>query len=178
MAALLGVITFGTIPGILIGVTLSLVLLIARVSYPDIPVLGKKPNRDVYQSLAEHPDSETYPGLAIIRFDGPLYFATINSLSDRVKILTTDVEPPVKWLIFDMEAINFVDLEGADMLKAIIEKIKKKDIEFHLARVRQPVLAFLKEADLSELLSDENVHADVDGAVTAFKKRTQHPDAA
>ncbi|MCK4268307.1 MAG: sulfate permease [Actinomycetia bacterium] len=178
MAALLGVVTFGTIPGILIGVTLSLLLLIARVSYPDIPVLGKKPERDVYQSVDEHPDSETYPGLAIIRFDGPLYFATINALSDRVKKLTTGVEPLVKWLVFDMEAVNFVDLEGADMLKAIIEKMKKEGIEFHLARVRQPVLDFLKEADLSELLGDENVHADVEGAVAAFKKRTQHPDAA
>ncbi len=178
MAALLGVLTFGTIPGILIGVTLSLLLLIARVSYPDIPVLGKKPDRDVYQSLVDHSDSKTYPGLIIFRFDGPLYFATINALSDRIKKLTTGVEPPVKWLIFDMESISFIDLEGADMLKAIIEKMKKGGIELHLARVRQPVIDFLKQADLSKLLGDENVHVDVSGAVTAFKQRSRRPDAA
>jgi len=92
--ALLGVLTFGTLKGVLIGLLLSLIVLIARSSGPDIPVLGRWPGTKVFHRLIENPDSETYPGLVIIRFDGPLYFATANALRDKVReVTTTDVTP-------------------------------------------------------------------------------------
>jgi len=89
--ALLGVLTFGTLQGVLMGLLLSLLVLIARSSKPDIPVLGRWPGTEVFHSLDENPDSETYPGLVIIRFDGALYFATANGLRDKVREVATDV---------------------------------------------------------------------------------------
>ena len=43
IVALLGVLTFGTLQGVLTGLMLSLLVLIARSSRPDIPVLGRWP---------------------------------------------------------------------------------------------------------------------------------------
>ena len=85
MAALLGVLTFGTLNVVLIGLLLSLLVLIARSSRPDIPVLGRWPGTRVFHRLSENPDSEIYPGLVIIRFEGPLYFANANGLRDKVR---------------------------------------------------------------------------------------------
>ena len=60
--ALLGVLTFGTLQGVLIGLVLSLLVLVARSSKPDIPVLGRWPGTEVFHCLEENPESETYPG--------------------------------------------------------------------------------------------------------------------
>ena len=111
--ALLGVLTFGTLQGVIIGLLLSLLVLIARSSRPDIPLLGRWPGTEVFHRLDQNPDSETYPGLVIIRFDGPLFFATANALRDKIReVTTTDVTPPVTRVLIDMEGVNYLDLEG------------------------------------------------------------------
>jgi high affinity sulfate transporter 1 len=122
--ALLGVLTFGTLQGVLIGLFLSLLVFIARSSKPDIPVLGRWPGTEVFHRLSENPDSETYPGLVIIRFDGPLYFATAHALRDKIREVTTGVVPPVTKVLIDMEGINYLDLEGSDMLNEITRDMK------------------------------------------------------
>jgi len=109
----LGVLTFGTLQGVIIGLLLSLLVLIARSSRPDIPLLGRWPGTEVFHRLDQNPDSETYPGLVIIRFDGPLFFATANALRDKIReVMTTDVTPPVTRVLIDMEGVNYLDLEG------------------------------------------------------------------
>jgi len=79
MAALLGVLTFGTLEGVFIGVLLSLLWLIWRSSHPTIPVLGRMPDGKAYHNIENYPNAVTQPGVVIIRFDGPLFFATANS---------------------------------------------------------------------------------------------------
>lgn len=80
--------TIGTLPGVFIGIALSLLWLIWRSSHPTIPVLGKMPNQEAYYSIDNHPEATTYPGVVVIRFDGPLFFATARSLRERVRELS------------------------------------------------------------------------------------------
>ena len=115
---------------------MSLLVLIARSSKPDIPVLGRWPGTEVFHRLNENSDSETYPGLVIIRFDGPLFFATANALRDKVREVTTDVTPPVTMLLIDMEGVNYIDLEGSDMLNEITKDMRAVGVAIHLARVK------------------------------------------
>jgi MFS superfamily sulfate permease-like transporter len=79
-------------------------------------VLGKKPEHEVYHDIRDYPDYETYPGLAVIRFDGTLYFATATALRERIRELIVDVDPPVKDIVIDMGSVSFTDIEGVDML--------------------------------------------------------------
>ncbi len=64
VAAMVGILFFGIIPGIVIGVALSLLLLIARASTPGIRVLGRRPGSDAYLDLSRHDDLETTAGAA------------------------------------------------------------------------------------------------------------------
>lgn len=54
------------------GLLMSLAVLVAKPSQPEVTVLGRLPGTRVFHRLESNPDSETYPGLAIICFDGPL----------------------------------------------------------------------------------------------------------
>jgi anti-anti-sigma factor len=172
--ALLGVLTFGTLKGVLIGLFLSLIVLIARSSNPDIPVLGRWPGTKVFHRLSENPDSETYPGLVIIRFDGPLYFATANALRDKIReVTTTDVTPPVTMVLIDMEGVNYLDLEGSDMLNEITRDMKGVGIEIHLARVKNEVMELLEKDGVDQIMGREHIHNKVLEAVQLFTQQQE-----
>ena len=45
------------------------------------------PAPQVFRDLDENPDDETFPGIAVLRLDGGLFFATAEALEDRVREL-------------------------------------------------------------------------------------------
>jgi high affinity sulfate transporter 1 len=169
--ALLGVLTFGTLKGVLIGLVLSLLVLIGRSSRPEIPVLGRSPVTGVFHRLDENPDSETYPGLVIVRFDGPLYFANANALRDRIREVTTDVTPPVAMVLIDMEGVNYLDLEGCDMLNEITKNMKSIGIEIHLARVKHEVMKLLEKDGIDQIIGRDHIHNKVVEAAQLFTQK-------
>jgi high affinity sulfate transporter 1 len=173
MIALLGVLTFGTLQGVLTGLLLSLLVLIARSAKPNIPVLGRSPGTDVFHSLDQYPDSETYPGLVIVRFDGPLYFATANALRDKVRAVITDTDPPVTMVLIDMEGVNYLDLEGSDMLKEIAENMKGAGVEIHLARVKHEVMEMLGKDGVDQIIGHDHIHSKVGEAVQWLNQSAQ-----
>jgi anti-anti-sigma factor len=159
---------------VLIGLLLSLIVLIARSSRPDIPVLGRWPGTKVFHRLSENPDSETYPGLVIIRFDGPLYFATANALRDKVReVTTTDVTPPVTMVLIDMEGVDYLDLEGADMLNEITGDMKGVGVEIHLARVKHEVMEMLEKDGVDQIIGGDHIHNKVVEAVQLFTQKAK-----
>ena len=169
--ALLGVLTFGTLEGVLIGLILSLLVLIARSSRPEIPVLGRSPGTDVFHRLHGNPSSETYPGLVIIRFDGPLYFANASALRNRIREVSTDANPAVTMVLIDMEGVNYIDLEGCDMLSEISENMKSIGIEIHLARVKHGVLEMLEKDGVDKIIGSDHIHNRVLEAVEGFVRQ-------
>jgi len=171
--ALLGVLTFGTLQGVLMGLVLSLLVLIARSSKPNIPVLGRWPNTEVFHSLDENPGSETYPGLVIIRFDGALYFATANGLRDRVREVTADVDPPVREVLIDMEGINYIDIEGSDMLAEITKDMRGVGVEIHLARVKHAVMEMLEKDGVDQIIGRDHIHDKVVDGVRLLTQKEE-----
>ncbi len=125
---------------------------------------------------SENPDSETYPGLVIIRFDGPLYFATANALRDKVREVTTDVAPPVTMVLIDMEGVNYLDLEGSDMLNEITKNMKGVGVEIHLARVKHEVMEMLEKDGVDQIIGRDHIHNKVVEAVQLFTQK-EKPDA-
>ncbi|HEY6628088.1 MAG TPA: SulP family inorganic anion transporter, partial [Acidimicrobiia bacterium] len=90
IAALLGVLTFGVLAGVIIGMVLSIIWLIRSSTHPNILELGNRPGTEQYRDLETHPGDTTFPGLLIIRFDGALFFATADTLHDRLRDLLRD----------------------------------------------------------------------------------------
>ena len=87
MGAGLGILCFGIIQGIVIGVVLSLLLLIARSSRTSVRELGTSPTTGTYHEAQRHEGLEAIPGVLIARVDGPLFFA------DADRFRTTPREP-------------------------------------------------------------------------------------
>jgi len=173
MAALLGVMTFGILQGVAIGVALSIVWLVAVSALPYIPELGRKPNTHAFFDLNEHPDNQTYPGLSILRFDGGLIFVNADALGDRLRDIRVHADPPLNSIILSMEGVNFIDTEGADTLMKIALAGKDQNIDLHLARVKPQVLEVLQRDGVVDLIGAEHIHDDIAAAVELHLSR--HP---
>jgi len=171
MAALLGVMTFGILQGVVIGVALSIVWLVAVSALPYIPELGRKPNTHAFFDLNEHPDHKTYPGLSILRFDGGLFFVNADALGDRLRDVRVHADPPLNGVILSMEGVNFIDVEGADTLKKISLAGKDLGIDLHIARLKPQVLEVLKKDGVVELIGAEHIHDDIASAVELHLSR-------
>ena len=173
LAALLGVMTFGVLQGVLIGVALSIIWLVAVSALPYIPELGRKPGTHAYFDLQEHPDSQTYPGLSILRFDGGLFFVNADALGDRLREVRVKSGSMLNGVILSMEGVNFIDTEGADIIKKISQAGKDLGIDLHLARLKPQVLEVLQRDGVIDQIGAEHIHDDIAAAVELHLSR--HP---
>ena len=87
MGAGLGILFFGIIQGILIGVVLSLLLLIWRSSRTSIRELRRDPAQGTFHVASRHGELAEVPGLLVVRVDGPLFFADADRFRARIREL-------------------------------------------------------------------------------------------
>jgi MFS superfamily sulfate permease-like transporter len=84
LATLAGVVTIDVLPGLLIGVTSMLLLVVYHASRPHISVLGRVPDvPDAYGDIERHPQYERLPGLLVLRFETRPSTRTPRSCSTR-----------------------------------------------------------------------------------------------
>ncbi len=103
VAAMLGVPVFDTLPGLFIGISMSLLLLLYRASRPYVARLGRL--RDgVYADVRRHPDAVAPEGIALLRVEGGLYFAN----ADAVRARLTAAADGMHAVVLDAETIPFV----------------------------------------------------------------------
>jgi SulP family sulfate permease len=151
MGAGLGILFVGITQGILIGVVLSLLLLIARSSRTSVRELGRDPRTGAFHVLSRHEGLELTPGVRIVRVDGPLFFADADAFRTRVREVVADAGPPGR-LIVDAEAVLLTDTDGADILKQVAEELRAAGTVVQLAAVHPPVLALWRRAGLLDAL--------------------------
>ncbi len=170
MGAGLGILFFGIIQGIVIGVVLSLLLLIARASNPGIKVLGRKPGSEAFLDVARHDDAEEIPGVLVVRIDGPLFFADANRFRDRVRELVAAAGPSVRAVVVDAESVSQTDTDGADILIEIAAELEPKGIALALARVQSEVADLWRRAGAFDALGPDRSFSTTAEAVEAMRR--------
>src|SRR4051812_37998437 len=167
VAAIVGVLSVGVLAGVVVGVVLSLGWLIYVATSPPLPLLGREVGTQVFRDLDEHPDDQTYPGIVVLRIDSGLFFATAQAVDDRIRALADQGSDPLRGLVLDLEAVSFIDSQGAAQLSEIHELVGEQGATLRLARVKPAVLAVLQRDGLVDLIGADHVHGNIDRAVEA-----------
>jgi sulfate permease, SulP family len=170
MGAGLGILFFGIMAGILIGVILSLVMLIARSSRTNVRRLYRDPTSGAYHDFSRHEGLEPIPGIVIARVDGPLFFADADRFRERLLELAREEEAPAA-IVVDAEAVHLTDTDGADILIQVEEELESHGTALALARVHPPVLALWKRAGVIDAIGEGNVFDTVRDGVQALTDR-------
>ena len=164
----LGVLAAGVVPGILVGVALSLLDLINRVSNPPDAVLRQVPGHG-FHDLGSSAAGETLPGLIAFRFYAPLLFSNAGHFVQRVRELIVASQVPVRWFLLDAQAITDIDVTAADALHLLNEELRNKGITLKIAHANPPLRQMLQRIGLAQELSQQSFFDSVHECVDAFR---------
>jgi sulfate permease, SulP family len=133
IAALLGVTVFDPLPGLFIGIAVSLLLLIYRASRPYVATLGMTPGRDGhYRDVDRHPEARTLDEVAVLRVESGLYFANADAV--RARILQAATGERIRAVVLDAETVPFIDVTSARMLAELTDELRDRGIRLLIAR--------------------------------------------
>jgi anti-anti-sigma factor len=166
VAAIVGTIVFGVLAGVVIGIGLSLIWLVSVATHPEMPSLGREQGTQVFRELDEHPDDEVFPGVAVVRFDGGLFFATADALEDRLREVIHSA-PELTGIVLDCEGINFVDSQGSAKVAEIAQLAAESHITLRLARLKPAVRATLDRDGVIQRVGADRIHGNIFRAVQA-----------
>ena len=135
VAALLGVLVFDTLPGLFIGIAVSLLLLLYRASRPHVAVLGRVPGdaRPVRRRRPPSRTNEPVPGIVVLRVESGLFFANADAVRDAHP-RRAPPSPDVTAVVLDAETMPFIDVTAATMLGELADDLEREGIRLVLAR--------------------------------------------
>ncbi len=173
---MLGVLTVDILAGLLIAVAVSLLVLVFKASRPSLPVLGRDLEKNVYRSIERHPESETYPGLIMLRLDAELFFANATYFRDTVRQQRVIADPPARAILVDAEAITDMDLTAAAMLKELSSELAADGIELLFAAVHQTVREMMERSGVEDAIGADRIYLSVQEGVDDFLARQPEAD--
>ena len=165
----LGVLAVGVVPGILVGVLLSLLGLINRISHPPDAVLREVPGHG-FHDLGDAPKGQTIPGLIAYRFYGPLLFSNAGHFVERVRQLILASPTPVRWFLLDAQAITDIDVTAAEALHSLNGELKKDGVVLKVAHANRPLREILERIGFTREISQESFFPSVHECVEAFEQ--------
>jgi high affinity sulfate transporter 1 len=171
VVATLGVMSVGVLPGVLVAVGLALLRLLSLASRPHDAVLGVIAGREGNFNLAEEADARPIPGLLIYRFDSAIVFFNADYFLDRVRALIAGADRKPEWLLFDAEAINLLDVTGADALETLRAELAGQGIVLAIARAKGLFRATLERTGIAERIGAARLFPSVRDGTRAFLER-------
>ena len=168
LAAFTGVLAFGVMPGVMIGVVLALFKLAHNIHEPTTAVVGRTPS-GAFVDIDEHPEAQEIPGMLIWRQYGPLVFINARVLSNKLRSVVHTHED-IRVIVFDATTSAGIDSSAANALIAARDDLGAEGIDLWVANPRQKgwnmAVAILEAANAAippvfESLAD---------AVTRFEK--------
>ncbi|WP_020567892.1 SulP family inorganic anion transporter [Neolewinella persica] len=156
--------------GIGIGVALSLAVHIYRGMRPHLAILGRLPGTGVYRNVNRFTELETIPGVLILRFDGPLFFANVGYFREQLATALRQREKPVSTIILNAEGISSMDSTATDSLRDLLEELSNKDTKLIMAGVIGPVRDTLFHSGITEKMGAEFFAFDVADAVALINQ--------
>jgi MFS superfamily sulfate permease-like transporter len=168
IVAMLGVLTFEPLAGLLIAVIISLLALIWRASQSKYSVLGWSAETLSFGDVSRHPDYRTVPGLLILRPDENIFFVNAETLRNEVVRLAKRGDPPTEAVLLDLELTNELDVSGTEMLIELKEELQELQIVLMLARTRTNVNAMFENTGAVEKFGRENIYPRVIYGVRAY----------
>lgn len=150
--ALLSVIVFGILQGVVIAAIASLILIIRIVSTPHVAFLGRIPGTNRYTDMKRHPDNETLPGVLLFRVESPLLYFNVENIYHTVwsKIISSGSE--LKVVIFDLSTSAYIDSSGARLIKKLYLNLETRGISLKVAEAHSEVRDILRFENIEHLL--------------------------
>lgn len=161
---LAGTLFIGIQQGIFLGVVLSLIVLIYKVSNPHMAVVGKIPGTNLYRNVERFENVELDPDVLIVRFDAGLFYANADYFRERLMQFEKAKGPQLKAIIVDASGINSVDSTAIYMIRKLLIHYKKQKIKLLFSGLIGPVRDKFNQNRIYTELGEEFFFVNIDEA--------------
>lgn len=124
-----GVLLFDTLPGLLIGIGISMLLLVYRTSRPHVAPVVR--SGTLWLDADRHPELTQRPDLVVVRVESGLFFANADYVRGRIEQLCTD---RTQLVVLDAETSPSIDVTAAAMLADLRDDLGRRHTDFRIAR--------------------------------------------
>jgi sulfate permease, SulP family len=143
MTTLVGTLALGIELGIAVGTGVSLLNIIRESATPHVAILGQvnvatkgsdEPIQLQWRDVERFPEAYHPPSNIVIRIDRSLFFPNCEYFEARVmKAIKAVEDENTTNVVFDLKAVNKIDLSGLHMLVELQEKLQKLNIKLTFA---------------------------------------------
>ena len=138
--------------GVAFGVGTSLVLNFYRTMRPRVVFLARHLDGTMRESdVGLRPDQQ----IAIMRFDGQLYFGSGRYFEDKV-LETIASAPELRYLILDADGINRIDASGEQALRNVVERLREVGLDLYFTRAKRQLTDALERSGLMDQLGRDH----------------------
>lgn len=173
LIAFAGVVLVGTLKGIVVAVVVSLVALAYQVADPPVYVLGRKPGTNVFRPRSkEHPEDETFAGLLLLRLEGRVFFANVEQIAQKIKLLVEEAQPKV--VAFDLSPVFDLEYTALKMLTVGEKRQRERGVRLWLVGMNPGVLGVMQRSQLGEALGHDAMYLNLEIAVAKYLGTLSH----
>ena len=138
LAAIIAVLAFGVLHGMLIAMALSIAAAIRSFSQPVVRELAELGSSRDYVDRENHPKAVPQDNILILRPEAPLFFASVEGLLTEI-YRRLKARKEVRILIISLEQSADLDSTAAESLIEFAEHLNKRKKLLLLARVKDPL---------------------------------------
>jgi MFS superfamily sulfate permease-like transporter len=127
--------------------------------------LGRVSGLRGYHDLSRYPEGERIPGVVIVRFDAPLFFANGGLFDDYVRSRVETAGPGIRTVILAAEPITDIDTTAVDELLELDDWLASRGIRLVIAEMKDPVVDVLRRYGVDDRFTPERFAPTVGAAV-------------
>jgi high affinity sulfate transporter 1 len=165
LLALVGVLCFGILNGILLAAVGSLIMLIAQASRPVVAVLERDPASRQFLNRALRLGTTAVPGALVVRTAGAWVYFNADHIRRTVLDLVEKSSDKINTVVFDFSMVPSVDVTASSAMRMLAKSLKAREIRIEIAEMRDEVIANLRAVDAEEDLGPLVPHRPIEACV-------------
>ena len=173
------VLALDLLPAMIAGITMSIIYMVYRVSFPGREILGRDQETGDYvvkhwlygrRHGEAHPEAAPVPDVIVYRFSAPLVFSNATAFTNTGEGILIDAAtkgPLPHTLVIDFEEVFLVDDTGAAAITSLFHYAQRYGVDLALARVHSGPRKLLELSGVTGEIGEHRIYDTVRNAVAA-----------
>lgn len=155
--------------GIMIGVALSIGVFLYKNMRPRVASLSRA--QDLSLRCAETHGLQECEHIAMIRFEGPLFFANASFLEDKITEIMRS-KKNLKHIIVVSNGINDMDASGEETLSLLVDRVRSAGVDISMSGVNEAVLKVMNRTHFTAKIGEDHIFATMERAIAVVHPKT------
>ncbi len=168
LVAMVGVLLFGILKGVLLAAIFSILLLLKRTSHPRITELKRLPDTGRFVDCSRYPEAHAVPRVLVLRVESGLFYFNAQNVRNYITEQIAN-HTETKLVVVDLSTSAYVDLAGARMIAELEEYLTHAGVSLGLAETHGDVRDVLHTQGLEERIEGAGLRLNVESLIESWK---------